>query len=221
MIVKRLMDVVLSTLLIIIFLPVMVVVALAVLVDCGWPILFTQTRPGYKGRPFRIYKFRTMKDLRDKSGNLLPDEYRITRLGRFLRETSLDELPELFNVLKGDMSLVGPRPLLMEYLPLYNPRQMRRHDMKPGITGLAQVNGRNLLTWEEKFELDVRYVENWSIWLDIKILLLTIWKVLKREGINATGHATMPFFTGSGAVKNQSGTEVLNGCQRSDLQHES
>jgi lipopolysaccharide/colanic/teichoic acid biosynthesis glycosyltransferase len=138
-----------------------------------------------------------MKDLKDENGNLLPDELRITRLGEFLRSTSLDELPELFNVLKGDMSLVGPRPLLMEYLPLYTPEQMRRHDVKPGMTGLAQVKGRNLLTWEEKFELDVYYVDHWSLILDFCILLLTVWKVLIREGISQEGHATMPDFTGS------------------------
>ena len=138
-----------------------------------------------------------MKDSRDEQGSLLPDELRLTSLGRFLRSTSLDELPELLNVLKGDMSLVGPRPLLMEYLSLYSPRQARRHEVKPGITGLAQVSGRNLLTWEEKFDLDVYYVDNWSLWLDFKILLVTVWKVLMREGINQVGHASMPPFTGN------------------------
>ena len=163
----------------------------------GSPVLFKQVRPGLRGRPFMMYKFRTMTDERDIQGRLLPDEQRLTKLGRFLRSTSLDELPELFNVLKGDMSLVGPRPLLMEYLPLYTPEQARRHEVRPGITGWAQVNGRNAISWEEKFRYDVWYVDNWSFWLDIKILWMTIVSVLKREGISAQGHVTMPPFTGS------------------------
>jgi len=195
--IKRSIDILVSSMLLVLLAPLLALIALLVLLDSGRPVLFVQVRPGYKGKPFRMYKFRTMKDLRDSSGNLLPDETRITRIGNFLRATSLDELPELFNVVKGDMSLVGPRPLLMEYLPLYTPRQARRHEMKPGITGLAQVSGRNLLTWEEKFELDVYYVDHWSLWLDFKILFLTVWKVLKREGISASGHATMPPFTGT------------------------
>ncbi|HPT62597.1 MAG TPA: sugar transferase [Bacillota bacterium] len=195
--IKRAFDVAVSALLLAILCPLIFIISIAVLVDTGRPVFFVQTRPGYKGKPFRMYKFRTMKDLKDENGNLLPDELRITRLGEFLRSTSLDELPELFNVLKGDMSLVGPRPLLMEYLPLYTPEQMRRHDVKPGMTGLAQVKGRNLLTWEEKFELDVYYVDHWSLILDFCILLLTVWKVLIREGISQEGHATMPDFTGS------------------------
>ncbi len=195
--VKRIFDVAVSAFLLVILSPLMLIIAIAILADSGWPVFFVQTRPGYKGKPFRMYKFRTMKGLRDKEGNLLPDELRITPLGEFLRSTSLDELPELFNVLKGDMSLVGPRPLLMEYLPLYTPEQARRHDVKPGITGLAQVKGRNLLTWEEKFELDTYYVDHWSLWMDFKILVLTVWKVLVREGISQEGYATMPPFTAS------------------------
>jgi len=163
----------------------------------GSPVLFRQVRPGLHRKPFVMYKFRTMRDLRDTEGRLLPDEMRLTRVGHILRATSLDELPELFNVLKGEMSLVGPRPLLMEYLELYTPEQARRHEVKPGITGWAQVNGRNAITWEEKFKLDVWYVDNWSLGLDLKILALTLIKVLKREGISADGHATMPEFRGS------------------------
>jgi len=162
----------------------------------GMPIFFKQLRPGLKGNPFVIYKFRTMLDLRDENGNLFPDEKRLTTIGKFLRKTSLDELPELWNVLKGDMSLVGPRPLRMEYLDRYTPEQARRHEVKPGITGWAQVNGRNAISWEEKFKLDVWYVDNWNILLDIKIICLTILKVLKGEGISAEGHATMPEFKG-------------------------
>lgn len=199
--VKRAFDVAVSGFLLIVLSPLLFMISIAIVADSGLPVFFVQTRPGYKGKPFRIYKFRTMKDLRDKHGNLLPDELRITPLGQFLRSTSLDELPELFNVLKGDMSLVGPRPLLMEYLPLYTPEQVRRHDVRPGITGLAQVKGRNLLTWEEKFELDTYYVDHWSLWMDFKILLLTLWKVLKREGISQQGYATMPPFTGSGKLR--------------------
>lgn len=194
---KRVLDAVLSATLLIVLFPLMLLISLAVIIDSGLPVFFIQMRPGYKGEPFRIYKYRTMKELRDRQGNFLPNELRITSLGRFLRATSLDELPELFNVLKGDMSLVGPRPLLVEYLPLYTPNQARRHDVKPGITGLAQVSGRNLLTWEEKFDLDLCYVDNWSLWLDLKILLLTIWIVLKRDGVNQSDHVTMPPFTGS------------------------
>ncbi|WP_353928803.1 sugar transferase [Desulfofundulus kuznetsovii] len=177
--------------------PVMLLIALFICLNMGRPVLFRQVRPGLHGRPFVIYKFRTMKEERDSRGNLLPDELRLTRLGRFLRSTSLDELPELFNVLKGDMSLVGPRPLLMEYLERYTPEQARRHEVKPGITGWAQVNGRNAITWEEKFKLDVWYVDNWSLWLDFKILGSTFLKVLRREGISAKGYATMPEFMGN------------------------
>ena len=162
----------------------------------GSPILFRQTRPGLHGQPFDMIKFRTMTDARGADGELLPDRDRLTSFGNLLRATSLDELPELWNVLKGDMSLVGPRPLLMEYLPLYSPEQARRHEVRPGVTGWAQVNGRNALTWEEKFRLDVWYVDHRSIWLDGKILWLTVRKVLSREGVNATGEATMQKFTG-------------------------
>ena len=177
--------------------PVLGVVAIIVRAQLGAPVLFCQTRPGLQGKPFSILKFRTLTNVRDSQGNLLPDAQRLTRFGRFLRSTSLDELPELFNVLKGDMSLVGPRPLLMEYLPLYTPEQARRHDVRPGITGWAQVNGRNALSWEEKFAMDVWYVDHRSLWLDVKILLLTIWKILKRENITLPGHATMTAFKGS------------------------
>ena len=190
----------------------MLILALLVRINLGSPVLFRQVRPGLHGKPFLLYKFRTMTDDRDEHGNLLPDEQRLTPFGKFLRSTSLDELPELFNVLKGDMSLVGPRPLLMQYLDRYTPEQARRHEVKPGITGWAQVNGRNALTWEEKFKLDVWYVDNWSIWLDLKILLLTVLKVIKREGIHADGHATMPEFLGS--TKN---VEELEPWRKRDL----
>jgi lipopolysaccharide/colanic/teichoic acid biosynthesis glycosyltransferase len=166
----------------------------------GAPVLFRQVRPGLHGRTFEMVKFRTMTDVCDADGQLLPDAERLTPFGRFLRASSLDELPELWNVLKGDMSLVGPRPLLMEYLPLYTPVQRRRHNVRPGITGWAQVNGRNTLSWEEKFKLDVWYVDNRTLWLDIKILWLTVRKVLVRDGISAAGEATMPRFTGSAAA---------------------
>lgn len=195
--VKRLFDIVISTLLLVILSPVILVLAILVRFTLGSPVLFKQVRPGLHGRPFTMYKFRTMTDARDEHGNLLPDERRLTKLGWFLRSTSLDELPELFNVLKGDMSLVGPRPLLMDYLPLYTPEQARRHEVRPGMTGWAQINGRNAISWEEKFEHDVWYVDNWSLWLDLKILWMTLIAVLRRDGISAQGHATMPRFTGS------------------------
>lgn len=172
-------------------------VALLVALFLGRPVLFRQQRPGLGGKPFWLYKFRTMTDARDAHGRLLPDEQRLTRLGRFLRRTSIDELPELINVIKGEMSLVGPRPLLMSYLDRYTPRQARRHEVRPGITGWAQVNGRNAISWEEKFELDVWYVDHASLALDLKILAMTVWKTLRREGISAAGHATMPEFLGS------------------------
>ena len=194
--IKRVVDIVGASVGIILLAPVMLAVALLVLLTMGRPVLFRQQRPGLRGKPFTLYKFRTMRDARTASGELLPDDLRLTTFGKWLRSTSLDELPELFNVLKGEMSLVGPRPLLMEYLPRYSPEQARRHEVKPGITGWAQVNGRNALSWEEKFRLDVWYVDHWNLWLDVKILLLTIWKVLKREGISAEGSATMPVFTG-------------------------
>ena len=177
--------------------PVMGVTAVLVAVKLGRPVLFTQKRPGYQEKIFRMYKFRSMTDERDKDGNLLPDEVRLTPFGEKLRSTSLDELPELLNILKGDMSLVGPRPLLVQYLPLYNKRQHRRHDVRPGITGLAQINGRNSISWEEKFEYDVQYVENLSFKGDIKILFDTVFKVLKKEGINSENSATMEDFMGT------------------------
>jgi len=194
---KRVLDILGATTAIILFFPIMVLVAISVRLTIGSPVLFRQVRPGLHGKPFVMYKFRTMTDDRDEEGRLLPDEKRLTPFGAWLRAWSLDELPEFFNVLKGDMSLVGPRPLLMEYLDRYTPEQFRRHEVKPGITGWAQVNGRNTLTWEEKFKLDVWYVDNWTVWLDLKILLLTALKVLRREGISATDHATMPEFRGS------------------------
>ncbi|PXF58837.1 MAG: sugar transferase [Deltaproteobacteria bacterium] len=180
---------------------VFIIVALLILARIGCPVFFRQERPGLNARPFSLYKFRTMTGSRDEDGALLPDAQRLTPFGRFLRATSLDELPELFNVLKGDMSLVGPRPLLMRYLDRYTPEQFRRHEMPPGLTGWAQVNGRNALSWEEKFELDVWYVDHWSLWLDVKILALTLWKVLKKEGISQAGHATMEEFMGTRSEK--------------------
>lgn len=194
---KRLLDVVLTVVALSLLAPVMMVVALLVCLKFGALVLFNQQRPGLGGEPFTIYKFRTMTDERDAQGNLLPDADRLTAFGNFLRSTSLDELPELLNVLIGDMSLVGPRPLLMEYLPLYTPEQMRRHEVRPGITGWAQINGRNTLSWEEKFQMDVWYVDHCSFWLDLKILWLTLVTLIKRKGITAPDHATMPKFTGS------------------------
>jgi lipopolysaccharide/colanic/teichoic acid biosynthesis glycosyltransferase len=194
---KRAFDIVISLTALTLLFPLMALIALAIWVTMGRPILFRQPRIGYRGRVFTIYKFRTMNDKRDEQGNLLPDEQRLTRLGRFLRSLTLDELPELFNVLKGEMSLVGPRPLLVEYRDLYTPEQWRRHEMPPGMAGPVLASGRNLLDWKEKFRLDVWYVDHWSLWLDLKILALTTWKVLKREGISAKGHITMPKFTGS------------------------
>ena len=177
--------------------PILLIIALFVRIFHGTPILFSQDRPGYKGKAFRIYKFRTMTNHTASDGNLLPDAERLTRFGRFLRTSSLDELPELVSILRGEMSLVGPRPLLMQYLPLYSVEQMRRHDMLPGITGWAQINGRNAISWQEKFELDIWYVDNWSFWLDLKILWMTIAKVFKREGISQEGVATMEPFQGN------------------------
>lgn len=194
--VKRLIDILGALVGLIILSPVMLVVAVAVYVSMGSPVLFKQERAGLNGRPFMLYKFRTMLDLRDEHGNLLPDEKRLTPVGRFLRNWSVDELPQFWNVLKGEMSLVGPRPLPTRYLPRYNEFQMRRHEVKPGITGWTQVKGRNSLSWEEKFRLDVWYVDHWSILLDLYIIALTIWKVLKHEGISAEGHVTMPEFKG-------------------------
>lgn len=195
--IKRLFDILASATALVLLSPVIAIVAWQISRKMGSPVLFRQTRPGLNGRPFQMVKFRTMKDAVDAAGNPLPDSERLTPFGQFLRSSSLDELPELWNVLKGDMSLVGPRPLLMEYLPLYSPEQYRRHEVRPGVTGWAQVNGRNSLSWDEKFKLDVWYVDNRSLWLDIKILFLTVKKGLVRDGISAEGEATMAKFTGN------------------------
>lgn len=192
--IKRLIDIWISIILLVLLAPIIFFVSLLILIIDGKPILFKQMRPGYLGKPFLIYKFRTMKDLKDKNGKLLPDKNRLTSFGNFLRRTSLDELPELWNVIRGDMSMVGPRALLMEYLKHYTPEQARRHEVKPGITGWAQINGRNAISWDEKFKFDVWYVDNGNLWLDIKILLMTLIKVLKMEGISAKDHVTMPKF---------------------------
>jgi len=194
---KRFFDFLVALFTLLILLPVIMVVAVLIRLKLGSPILFTQDRPGLNGNVFKMMKFRTMLDAKDKQGNLLPDDERMTPFGAFLRSTSLDELPGLFNVLKGDMSLVGPRPLLVQYLPLYSNEQARRHNVRPGITGWAQVNGRNAISWEQKFKLDVWYVDNQSFLLDIKILLLTVKKVFVREGISADGHVTIEPFKGS------------------------
>jgi sugar transferase EpsL len=194
--IKRFMDVLFASLFIMLLAPLFVVLAIWIEIRLGHPVLFSQHRPGKDGKLFNILKFRTMLNLRDTDGNLLPDSRRLPPLGVFLRKNSLDELPELFNVLKGDMSFVGPRPLLMQYLDRYTPEQARRHDVKPGITGWAQVNGRNAITWEEKFKLDVWYVDHVSFRLDMKILFMTLIKVIKREGINQPGQATMKEFRG-------------------------
>lgn len=196
---KRTFDVMTSLVALILLAPLMAVTAILVRLLLGSPILFRQERPGLDCRPFRLLKFRTMTDARGADGALLPDSERLTGFGRFLRATSIDELPELWNVLRGDMSLVGPRPLLMRYLPLYNARELRRHETLPGLTGLAQVSGRNGLSWPEKFELDIFYVENRTFWMDIRILFRTVLMVLKREGISQSGEATMAPFSGSGA----------------------
>lgn len=194
---KRIFDFLASSLALAILWPILLLLAALVRLQLGAPVLFCQERPGLGTKPFTLYKFRTMNDARDANGNLLPDAERLTPFGRFLRSTSLDELPSLWNVFKGDMSLVGPRPLLMRYLDRYTPRQMRRHEVRPGVTGWAQVNGRNGLSWEEKFEMDVWYVENHDFWLDLKIILLTLEKTARREGISQQGHATMEEFFGT------------------------
>jgi len=195
--IKRIFDLFLSLSVLIIALPIMLLVSILIVCFLGGPVLFSQQRPGLDGKPFNMLKFRSMSNAKDSQGNLLPDEQRLTSFGRFLRSTSLDELPGLWSIVKGDMSLVGPRPLLMEYLPLYSPEQSRRHTVKPGLTGWAQVNGRNNLSWQKKFELDVWYVDNRSFVLDIKIILMTVKKVLFRSDINAEGEATMSKFTGN------------------------
>lgn len=194
---KRLIDIICSLIGLILFSPILLVVALLVRINLGSPVFFTQTRLGKDGKEFKMIKFRTMKDSLDKFGQLLPDEQRLTKFGKILRSTSLDELPELINVLKGDMTLVGPRPLLVEYKELYSERQFRRHEVYPGITGWAQINGRNAISWNERFELDVWYVDNISFLLDMKILVMTILKVIKRDGINEQGQASMSKFTGN------------------------
>ena len=194
---KKIFDLLLIFLSLPLTLPIYLLMMLLVLTQLNFPILFRQPRTGLNGKIFNIYKFRTMTNECDKDGILLPDELRLTKFGKFLRSTSLDELPSLWNVLKSDMSLVGPRPLLLEYLPLYSTQQARRHEVKPGITGWAQVNGRNAITWGEKFDLDVWYVDNQSIWLDIKILWLTVKKVIMRDGINQVGQSTMESFKGN------------------------
>jgi len=196
MMLKRSFDIFCSALALLLFWPVLLILYVLVRVNLGSPALFRQQRPGLHGRPFMMVKFRTMLDALDADGNPLPDNVRLTRFGRLLRSTSLDELPELWNVLKGDMSLVGPRPLLMEYLPLYSAEQSRRHAVRPGITGWAQINGRNALSWKQKFDLDTWYVDNQSFWLDFRILLLTVRKVFIREGISADGVVTISKFTG-------------------------
>jgi lipopolysaccharide/colanic/teichoic acid biosynthesis glycosyltransferase len=193
---KRLFDLIAAITSVILLTPILVLIGFFVRMKIGSPVLFKQMRPGLHGKPFTIYKFRTMTDERDGDGNLFPDSERLTRLGRFLRKTSMDELPEFLNVIKGDMSIVGPRPLLMQYLDRYTPEQARRHEVKPGITGWAQVNGRNAISWEDKFKLDVWYVDNWSLWMDVKIVLMTVVKVLKKEGVSQKGHATMEEFLG-------------------------
>lgn len=196
MFIKRIFDILISTVLLFFLWPVMLIICFIVKISLGTPVLFLQERVGKDNEVFKIIKFRTMKDAKDKYGNDLPDFERVTRLGSFLRTTSLDELPELINVIKGEMSLVGPRPLLKRYLSVYNDEQIRRHEVLPGITGLAQVNGRNSLTWNEKFKLDIWYVDNWSFWLDIKILFKTIYKVFKKDGINQSEGITMEYFNG-------------------------
>jgi lipopolysaccharide/colanic/teichoic acid biosynthesis glycosyltransferase len=195
--IKRTFDLLASASALLVLSPVLLGVAYMVRKNLGSPVLFRQVRPGMQGKSFEMIKFRTMRDAVDAQGNVLPDHERLTPFGRFLRSTSLDELPELWNVLKGDMSLVGPRPLLMEYLPLYSPEQARRHDVRPGVTGWAQINGRNAISWEDKFKLDVWYVDNQSLWLDIRILWLTVYKVMKREGIDDNGGVGQEKFKGS------------------------
>lgn len=194
---KRLFDIAASLVGLLVVSPLLIIIAVLTVIFQGPPVFFRQRRPGYKGKPFTLLKFRTMRDLRREDGTPFPDEVRITAFGRVLRSLSLDELPELFNVLRGDMSLVGPRPLLMHYLDLYTPYQARRHEVLPGITGWAQIHGRNALSWEEKFKHDVWYVDHWSFSLDLKILFITLWKAISREGINQPGHITAEEFKGS------------------------
>lgn len=194
---KRIVDIIIALIGIILFSPALLIISVVIFCSYGTPILFTQKRPGYKGKVFTIYKLRTMHNIKDKNGALQSDNDRMTKFGKFLRSSSLDELPELINVLKGEMSIVGPRPLLVEYLLRYNQHQARRHEVLPGITGWAQIHGRNVISWQEKFELDVWYVDNWSLWLDIKIIFLSIAKVIRREGISQPGQATAELFLGN------------------------
>lgn len=208
--VKRLFDLVVSSIGLIVLSPLLILISITVMLFYGQPVLFRQQRPGYISKSFSIFKFRTMADAFDSHGKLLPDAERLTWLGRFLRASSLDELPELLNVARGDMSLVGPRPLLMQYLERYTPQQSRRHEVLPGITGWAQINGRNTITWEDKFRFDVWYVDHWTFWLDMKILGLTFWKVLLREGINQPGHISAGEFMGDENENRQEMNDVLD-----------
>jgi lipopolysaccharide/colanic/teichoic acid biosynthesis glycosyltransferase len=205
---KRIFDILFALLVLVLLSPVMLILAVLLGIKQGWPVFFTQVRPGLDGSLFKLVKFRTMRDAYDADGQPLPDEQRITGLGRFMRRSSLDELPEFFNVLMGDMSVVGPRPLLVQYLERYSPEQARRHDVLPGVTGWAQVNGRNALTWDEKFKLDVWYVDHWSFGLDLHIILMTIGNVLRQRGISQAGHATMPEFMGNSPdLKNRNSSD--------------
>lgn len=197
MLIKRILDFIISLVALIILSPLMLIIYILVKINLGSPAFFVQERVGKDNKVFKMIKFRTMRDVRDKNGNLLSDNERVTKLGSFLRSFSLDELPELINIIRGDMSLIGPRALLVQYLALYNDEQIRRHEVLPGLTGWAQINGRNSITWSEKFKLDVWYVDNWSLWLDIKIFFLTFWKVIKREGINQSESVTMEYFNGT------------------------
>ncbi len=197
MLIKRILDFIISLVALIILSPLMLIIYILVKINLGSPAFFVQERVGKDNKVFKMIKFRTMRDARDKNGNLLSDNERVTKLGSFVRSFSLDELPELINIIRGDMSLIGPRALLVQYLGLYNDEQIRRHEVLPGLTGWAQINGRNSITWSEKFKLDVWYVDNWSLWLDIKIFFLTFWKVIKREGINQSESVTMEYFNGT------------------------
>ena len=201
--IKWLIDRLMAAIAMIVLSPLILLVVIAVAIKMGRPVIFSQDRPGKNNRIFKFYKFRTMTDARDQDGQLLPDRVRITPFGQWLRQTSLDELPQLWNVLKGDMSFIGPRPLMVMYLERYSPQQARRHEVLPGITGLAQINGRNAISWSEKFKLDVWYIDNWSLWLDLKILLLTVGKVIQKDGINQEGYATAEEFKGSLTIDSQ------------------
>jgi len=208
--IKNVVDRLAAAIALLLFSPLILILAILIRFNLGSPIFFTQLRPGKDGKIFTFYKFRTMTDGRDKAGNFLPDSDRMTPFGGMIRKTSLDELPQLLNVLKGDMSLVGPRPLLPKYLDLYTPEQARRHEVLPGITGLAQTNGRNTLDWENRFKLDVAYVDNWSLWLDLKILFATVEKVIKKDGISKEGHATCTEFIGSNAESDSDNETKVN-----------